>query len=212
MSRKPKLPAAPEPRKAIEAVRKPGESDGRALGRAIASSANAAARVMMAAEHREGIGRHIDLPDLAAVLAERAQAVQASDLSGIEAMLTNQATALQSLFVALAERGMGCDKLASFEGNLRMALRAQNQARATLETLAAIKNPPVVFARQANIAHGPQQVNNGVARAGTETAPNEVLEGIGHERMDAGTPGTAGRGNQALEAVGAVDRTPHGRG
>jgi hypothetical protein len=30
----------------------------------------------------------------------------------------------------------------------------------TLETLATIKNPPVVFARQANIAQGPQQVNN----------------------------------------------------
>jgi hypothetical protein len=32
--------------------------------------------------------------------------------------------------------------------------------RMTLESLATIKNPPVVYARQANIAHGPQQVNN----------------------------------------------------
>ncbi len=43
---------------------------------------------------------------------------------------------------------------------LRLALKAQSQCRATLETLATIKNPPAVFARQANIAHGPQQVNN----------------------------------------------------
>jgi len=38
--------------------------------------------------------------------------------------------------------------------DMRLALRAQSQCRATLETLAAIKNPPVVFANQANIAHG----------------------------------------------------------
>jgi hypothetical protein len=44
---------------------------------------------------------------------------------------------------------------------LRLALKAQNQCRMTLETLATIKNPPAVFAKQANIAHGPQQVNNG---------------------------------------------------
>jgi len=62
---------------------------------------------------------------------------------------------------------------------LRLALKAQGQCRATLETLAAIKNPPVVFARQANIAHGPQQVNNGPPPARTENAtiaPNKVLE------------------------------------
>ena len=40
---------------------------------------------------------------------------------------------------------------------MRMALKAQNQCRMTLETLATIKNPPVVFAKQANTAQGPQQ-------------------------------------------------------
>lgn len=32
-----------------------------------------------------------------------------------------------------------------------------------METLANIKNPPLVFARRANISNGPQQVNNGAA-------------------------------------------------
>ena len=45
---------------------------------------------------------------------------------------------------------------------LRLALKAQSQCRATLETLAAIKNPPIVYARQANVTTGPQQVNNGM--------------------------------------------------
>jgi hypothetical protein len=45
---------------------------------------------------------------------------------------------------------------------MRLALRAQNQARATLETLSTVKNPPhpATFVRQQNIAHGAQQVNN----------------------------------------------------
>lgn len=39
---------------------------------------------------------------------------------------------------------------------LRLALKAQAQCRATLQTLAEIKNPrPVAFVKQANIAHGP---------------------------------------------------------
>lgn len=205
--RKPKPPAAPAPRKAIAATRTPEESEGRAIGRVLASPSIAAARVMSAAERPDGLRKQIDLPDLADVLRDRAKAVQAGDLSGVEAALVNQATALQSLFVTLAERGMGCDTVSAFEVNMRMALRAQNQARATLETLATIKNPPVVIARQANIANGPQQVNNGTPRAVSEAAPNNVLQGVTHERMDVGAPGTAGRSDQTLEAVATIDRT-----
>jgi len=55
---------------------------------------------------------------------------------------------------------------ANYEVHMRLALEAQNQCRMTLETLATIKNPPTVFARQANIAHRPQQVNNAMMPAG----------------------------------------------
>jgi hypothetical protein len=54
-----------------------------------------------------------------------------------------------------------------------MALRAQSQCRATLETLAAIKNPPIVYARQANVTTGPQQINNGVASPRAREIENE---------------------------------------
>ena len=95
-------------------------------------------------------------------------------LAQVEAMLMNQATALQTVFARLVERGMGCTEVAPFEANLRMGLRAQSQCRATLETLAAIKNPAwVAFVRQANIAHGPQQVNNGVPEP-SRTRENEI--------------------------------------
>lgn len=53
----------------------------------------------------------------------------------------------------------------------RLALKAQGQCRATVETLAAIKNPPVVFARQANIAHGPQQVTRSRRFASSSSRP-----------------------------------------
>jgi len=43
---------------------------------------------------------------------------------------------------------------------MRKTLRAQSQRRSKLETLAAVKNPPVVFAKQADLASGPQQVNS----------------------------------------------------
>jgi hypothetical protein len=95
----------------------------------------------------------------------------------------------------------------------RFGLKAQAQCRATLETLAAIKNPPTVIARQANIANGPQQGNNTMqlpdgsrVRAIPRSAPTELLEG--HvERVDAGTAAATSAGDSAMEAVGVVNRS-----
>ena len=149
-------------------------------------------------------------PRLADLMADRAKAVQGGDLREVEAALAGQIAALQSLFTGLAERAMRCDSVPGFEVNMRMALRAQNQCRATAETLATIKNPPVIFAKQANIANGPQQVNNGVpvARAENESAPIKQKE-VAHEDtqwMDTRTPRAPSRSDPALEAVAAIDR------
>ena len=88
------------------------------------------------------------------------------------------------------------------ETYLRLALKAQGQCRATLETLAVIKNPqPIAFVRQANIAHGPQQVNNGPAQPGepsragkTEKQQNKTFGG--GEWRTAGTQ-DGGRGKRS---------------
>lgn len=169
----------------------------------------AAYRVINGAELKSGMGEHIDVPAVMAQLREQAAAVNGGNLATAEAMLMNQATALQSLFARLAERGMGCENAAPFECNLRMALRAQAQCRATLETLAAIKNPPVVFARQANVTTGPQQINNGVAASPrareTGTEQTQLLSADHGERMDTGTAGAASRGNPALATVGILN-------
>lgn len=129
-------------------------------------------------------------------------------------MLANQATALQSLFTRLTEKALVAEYMDHFEAYMRMALRAQSQSRASIETLAAIKNPPVVFAKQANIAAGPQQVNNGTvthataARAGEiENTPSQLLEAPKHGQwLDTRAPSATGGANSQLEAVGTIDR------
>ncbi len=87
----------------------------------------AAYRVISGAEQKSGLGEHIDVPTLLAQLRDQAAAVNAGSLARVEAMLINQATALQSLFARLAERGMGCTDAVPFEVNMRIALRAQSQ-------------------------------------------------------------------------------------
>lgn len=163
-----------------------------------------------------------DMGELCDTLEARATAVKGGDLSSAENMLVAQAATLNLLFLDLTRRStlnMG-EHINAAERYMRLALKAQAQCRATLETLAALKSPPVVFAKQANIAAGPQQVNNGAvtregrpARAGNpESVPNGLLEandGQG-ERLDAGTAGAASGGDKAVEAVGAIDGPAHG--
>jgi len=103
------------------------------------------------------------------------------------------------------------------EKYMRLALKAQGQCRATLETLAAIKNPqPYIQNNKAQY----QQVNNGTApsegnnqtstrtHAHAEKNPentNGLLEDKTHEQewLDTGAPETASGNDKELETVGA---------
>ena len=76
--------------------------------------------------------------------------------------LAAQAVVLNSTFTQLTYHASTMTIVDQIDRFTRLALEAQGQCRATVETLSVMKNPPV-FARQANIAHGPQQVNNGVS-------------------------------------------------
>ena len=174
----------------------------------------------------EGTFGELSLMDCTMVLKDTAQGLNNGDLSAAVSMLSSQAVALNAIFGELARRAalnMG-EHLGATETYLRLALKAQGQSRATLETLAAIKNPPVVFARQANIAHT-QQVNNVAApecdtvRAGaqahasahpgeTVSKPNELLEEStnGRTQLDTRATQATSRSNPALEPVGAVNR------
>lgn len=168
----------------------------------------AALRVIRSVDEKN-YGQLLDVPAVVTHLRLQASVVQGGDMAGTEAMLMNQATALQSLFARLIERGMDQTIMPNMEGFLKLGLRAQNQCRATLETLAAIKNPPVVFAKQANITNGPQQVNNGIEAPRAQENKIEqtkLLEAIPNERLDFGEKATASETNQAMATVGTVHR------
>ena len=180
---------------------------------ALRPSVNAAA-VMVSYGKPLGIAED-DIAALMDRLGEDVQDVWAGDMKRAEAMLFGQAHALQAIFMNLARRATTQEYLKQWEAYLRMALKAQNQCRMTLETLATIKNPPVVIARQANINNGgQQQVNNVAAPAGLapahaanlQTAPTELLEQQHGERLDTGAAGQAGGADTHLAPMGAVIR------
>ena len=125
-------------------------------------------------------------------LSTQIDLVKNGNMERAEAMLLAQAHTLDALFNNLARRAQNQQYLNQFETNLRLAFKAQSQCRATLETLAALKNPPVVIAKQANISNGHQQINNGVSATRTEktkNTQNELLVEVQHgsETLDTRT-------------------------
>lgn len=157
----------------------------------------------------------IDLTEAVVVMREKVAKVKAGDLSDLEATLTAQAVTLDTIFNELARRSlinMG-EYMNAAETYMRLALKAQAQTARTVEVLAAMKNPPVVFAKQANIAHGHQQVNNATnthapAHTGkTVNQENELLEvDHGGKTMDTRTAQAAIPKDQAMATVDTLDR------
>ena len=212
----PKKPTAPKaeafPRQAINCESGPSiDEKGRSYAKMITSAELAAYRVIEIMQPKS-LADDIDTPTLLATLRDQAAAVNGGDLSQAEAMLINQASALQALFVRLSEKAMVQTHIPNLEGFMRMALRAQSQCRATLETLATIKNPPQVsFVKQANIAAGPQQINNGVAPQASrawenENQQNKLLEADNGEWMDTRAASAAIGTDNAMATVGEIDR------
>lgn len=164
--------AAPAPvpvnkSRSIEVFVQPGETQDRAVAGMVARGlvVNASTVIRFAEHEHDGLS----LMDMALELRDQGEAVNRGDLAALERLLTAQALSLNAIFGELS-RVVKCNlfKVPDVADRyLRLALRAQSQCRATVETLAAVKNPSVVFARQANIAHGPQQVNNGAERTST---------------------------------------------
>jgi hypothetical protein len=175
---------------------------------ALRPSANAATVVV---DYTKTFGEQ-DIGALADALSASMDVTSAGDMNRVEGMLFGQAHALQAIFINLARRAVSQEQLKAWEATLRMAMKAQNQCRMTLETLATIKNPPVVFARQANINNGgQQQVNNGRPPAGapagnSSTEQTELLETSDGQWLDTGAAGKAGGVDPHMEAVGKVHR------
>lgn len=154
-----------------------------------------------------------DIDALIVALALQGRALRQGDLTDAERMLMAQASTLDVVFNQLARRAaMSADHALSVcDAYLRLALKAQNQCRATLETLSLVKNPrSVSFVRQANIANGPQQVNNEQApapsRARKRKSAKRTIEKP-YASLDTRTPQTTIGIDPAMETVEKIHRT-----
>ena len=125
-------------------------------------------------------------------LKRKADKVTGGDTRGMETILISQAVALDAIFTRLSLRAHNNfgQYMKAAETYLRLALKSQSQCRATLETLAEIKNPrPYIQNNRAEY----QQVNNGAdnnSKTNTRThahteksfSTNELLEDKTHEQ------------------------------
>lgn len=81
-----------------------------------------------------------------------------SPLERAERLLISQAESLNAIFCEMSQRAAIKSSIREQESLMRLALKAQSQCRSTLDTLACLKQPSVIFAKTANIAQH-QQVN-----------------------------------------------------
>lgn len=179
---------------------------GREMAETLLSTGFANARAIKALEGCK-LPKDIDLPDILEALLGRVAATRGMGFERQEAMLLGQAVTLQHMFSRLIERASDQNLAEHHYQFLKLALRAQNQSRATLQALGDLRTPRShVFARQANVAQN-QQINHTHATPAdsskfTPNAQNELLEDDSDgQRLDSRTEGSTGRGDPALEAV-----------
>jgi hypothetical protein len=189
---------------------------------ALSGSVNSASVIQIFQENI--MGKDTDINALIESLQDTCKDVHAGDLKSVETMLVTQAKALQTIFTSLARKAHGQTYQKHYEAFLGLALKAQAQSRATITALVDLKYPrQATYVKQANIAHGAQQVNNGTApqqicdqyahtpapAKEIENPQNKLLEATNEKqgyRMDARAPQKAKRSHQAVEAVESIYR------
>ncbi len=178
----------------------PSDTPNDAIARTLTRPEMHAARTM---QMWEGGDRH-EVSALMREMAEQIAAANRGDLSRTEGMLVAQAHTLDALFNNLACRAhvnLGAGYLEAGERFMRLALKAQSQCRTTHETLAEIKNPMAgAYVRQANIAAGHQQINNGIPATPWRAERLENLQ----NKLSGGSNGLL-QNTRASKAQGCID-------
>ena len=217
-----KAPPSPEPKKedpkALRVERQhPMEMPAETLAHTSLRPTVQAALTLM--EYNKALGE-MSINTLVDDLGRQCKLAGDGDLARTEALLISQAHTLDAIFNSLGRRAalnMG-EYVNAAEIYMRLALKAQSQCRTTLETLTTIKNPAsIAFVRQANIAHGPQQVNNESFETSTraparaekaENPQSKLLEQTNNDqRLDSITQGSTIGSDLAMAPVGALDRS-----
>ncbi len=160
-----------------------------------------------------------ELNDLVRATRAAVDSAAKGNTAQADSLLTSQAIALNSVFLEMSRRAalnLG-EPLGAMETYMRLALKAQAQCRTTLETLAEIHNPKsVAFVKQANIAGGHQQINNGTGpgepaadrpREQNNFEQSKLLEETQNgQRLDTGTTPSTVDGDPQMAPMGALNR------
>lgn len=123
-------------------------------------------------------------------------------------ILLAQAHSLNALSSYMIRKGHSSDYIDHLKTYFNIALKAQNQCRMTLETLAEIKNPkPYIQNNRAQY----QQINNGEqaphAQEKTKTTNELLTDGSNdYETMDTRGASETGETDKEMEAVGTKHR------
>ena len=120
---------------------------------------------------------HIDLQYTHAMLEKSLVDIKKGGLADVEEVLYTQACALNMMFSTLVMRANKQEYMSNLQTYMSLAFKAQNQSRTTLQALVDMKQPnQTAFIKQANIAHGHQQVNNFPEK--NHNPQNELLEKV----------------------------------
>jgi hypothetical protein len=169
----------------IDVKVEPGQTGAQATVKAHFSPAVGATIVALNVTHSDA---KLDLTTAAQYFKEAGTQASGGDLSRLQEMLAIQARTLDLLFNNFLSRGALQTNFEVKEAYLRLALKAQSQCRTTVESLAVIQQGPAIFAKNANINNGQQQVNNGVpapsAPKALESSPADVLAPLPRARKE----------------------------
>lgn len=166
--------------------------------------------------NNSNVSTQVDMEYAREIIGQGIDEVKKGDLSKLEEMLYSQAVALNMMFSNLSRR-------ASLQTNVdikatltNLCFKAQNQSRNTIQTLINLKQPSQTsFIKQANIAHGHQQINNGVAQSSPENLSNqtnELLEVQDGKWLDRGKKAETEGVNSELETMGEIHRGENSSG
>ena len=194
-------PAKPKNKNELQIKKQEGKTEDEQLAEiSLSSSLLNSNTAKIFVQHSMG---EIDITAALNVTTDKVKRVNENDTKGLEEILTAQVCAIDAIFNEMARRAalnMGTH-LQATESYMRLALKAQAQCARTIEVIATMKNPPMIIAKQANIAHGHQHVNNGSAQAArsdthagkTTNQTNELLSEDKHATMvGRGTTATIG--------------------
>jgi hypothetical protein len=185
------------------------------------SASRTLAHIIPKTDFGDGLILEASYFDILPALQTQTAALKKGDMSQVENILFCQALTLDRLFNVEIVRALQEKTYEGFKIRSDLALKAQRQCRATVETLARVKNPQP-YVRQQNVAVN-QQVNNGAPPPSKNSeivmppaqedeekqkVTTELLEDRGNEyqRMDARAPGAAGGADTDMEAVATLYR------